>query len=882
MNKYSYIEGFDMKEYRYKLKNDCNKEFLLCMKMLEANPEIKVCNVENNELLIETELSPEMLESELESFSNEIDLDKRYKTIRLSADIDCADCANKVSCALRKNNSIADATFDMPKGVLNVVTTLNSSDIMKISKEADSDIRFNSSSRKREFDVKIDCANCARKVEEGLNATSGVESASFNFSKGKLTVVSTLSDQEIISRCKDIEDDIEFLSKMNDYTFFVEIDCAECARKVEQALNSNGNVESATFDFPKGRLKVRTTLTVEEVKDFCLDVEDDMKFDVKEKKELDIALIRIILALVLFVLGEVLSIPFISVISYLIVGYDILFKAIRNIFKGKVFDENFLMAIATIGALFISSYEEAAGVMIFYQVGEYFQQKAVGKSRSSISALMDLTPDVCSVIENDEIKSMRCEDVKVGTLLQIKPGEKVAIDSYVVEGESFIDTKALTGESVPRKVTVGASVLSGSINGEGLLTVKTVKDYSSSTAAKIVKLVEDNESKKATTEKFITKFSRYYTPFVCISALLLAILPPLLGLMDFSSSIYRACVLLVISCPCALVLSIPLTYFASIGSFAKRGILVKGDQAIQAIARMDTLALDKTGTLTEGVFSVQDVHCYGREKDYIISLASALERNSSHPIATAILAQEDKFGFKAGDVREIPGIGLEGTINGKEIKVGSRRILKDAPSCNDIGTLIYVSEDDVLGGIIVISDRIKASSASAIRHLRDVGIRNIVMLSGDRKEIADEVSSQLGLDRACSELLPADKLSVLESLMGGEHVVGYAGDGINDAPSLKRADVGFSMGGVGSDVAIEASDAVVMNDDLDKIAAAVSIAKKTDRIVKENIVGSLLVKFIVFGLAIFGIANMWLGVFADTGVTFIAVLNAMRALKYKK
>lgn len=733
-----------------------------------------------------------------------------------------------------------------------------------------------------EFNVRIDCPNCAHKVEEGLRKTDGVESAELNFAKGKLVVVSSLADEKIKARCREIEDDIEFVSEMKNYTFPVTIDCADCARKVEEALGGNENVESVSFDFPKGKLKIRTSLTPDEIKKICRSVEDDMEFETSEKKEIDFSLIRIISALVLFLLGEIFSLNILSILSYIVAGYDVLYKAFRNIIKGKLFDENFLMTIATLGALFISSYEEAAGVMIFYQVGEYFQEKAVGKSRKSIASLMDLTPDECTVIDEDVERVERCENIVTGSLIKVKSGEKIGIDSVVVDGESFVDTKALTGESVPVKVSSGDSVLSGSINGEGTLILRTVKDYSSSTAAKIIKLVEENENKKASSERFITKFSRYYTPFVCIAALLLAIVPPLFGIMDFHSSIYRACVLLVISCPCALVLSIPLTYFASIGSFARNGILVKGDQAIQAISKMDTLALDKTGTLTEGVFSVQKIYCYGRDEDYILSVASALERNSNHPIASAILEKEDKYKFVATSVKEYPGIGLEGFIDNKRIKVGSKRIVENTPSVDDTGTLVYVSENDSLIGIIVISDKIKTSTKNAISKLRKVGVKNIVMLTGDRKEIADSVANSLEIDKAYSELLPSDKLSVLEKLLSKESVVGFAGDGINDAPSLKRADVGFSMGGVGSDVAIEASDAVVMNDDLEKIATAVSISRKTEIIVKENIIGSLAVKALVFVLAIFGIANMWLGVFADTGVAFLAVLNAMRALKYRE
>lgn len=741
---------------------------------------------------------------------------------------------------------------------------------------------------KYSFNVSIDCAECARKVEEKLQSTEGVMNANFNYPLGKLTVETTLTEKEIKDICLSVEDEMEFIENMKKFSFDVSIDCAECAAKVENALKANEKVMSATFDYPKGKLIVETTLSEDEIKDICLSVEDEMEFkesnesNKKEKKERDYTLYRIIASIILFIISEACGIPWIAIISYLIAGYDVLWKALRNILKGKLFDENFLMAIATIGALAITSYEEASGVMIFYQIGEYFQRKAVGKSRRSISNLMDLSVDKCSIEKDGEIVEVNSEDVAPGDIMIIKAGEKIAIDGIVIEGSSYLDTKALTGESVPVAARKDSKVLSGSVNGDGRLRVKATAYYADSTASKIIKLVEESEGKKAKSEKFITKFSHYYTPFICLAAILLAVVPPLFGLMGIKESLYRACVLLVISCPCALVLSVPLTYFASMGCFAKNGVLVKGDNAIQMLAKMDTLAMDKTGTLTEGVFKVQKLYAYEKNADYLLSMAASLEVSSSHPIATAILDKAENNYRKADSVKEIPGIGIEGYVDGKHIKVGSARIMEDAPKLDDNGTHIYVTEDGVLLGIIVISDAIRENSKDAIANLRKQGVKRIFMLSGDRKERAEKTANELGLDGAYGELLPNDKLKALESLMGADHTTGYAGDGINDAPTLKRADVGIAMGGVGSDAAIEASDAVIMNDDPAKIATAISIAKRTEMIVKENISGSLLVKAIVFILAIFGIANMWLGVFADTGVALLAVMNAMRALKWKK
>ena len=672
------------------------------------------------------------------------------------------------------------------------------------------------------------------------------------------------------------------MSKYSKITLKADIDCAECAREVEEALTKHSEVKNAHFNFPKKELTVETSLTIDEIKKIAKEAEDEIVFidDIKTNDEKDYKLARIIISAVIFLAAMLSGYRWIAVVSYIIAGYDVLWKAIKNILKGKIFDENFLMAIATVGALFIASYDEAAGVMIFYQIGEYFQNKATKKSRSNIAKLMDLKADTAEVERDGAFITVKSESIEVGETIRIKAGEKVPLDAEILSGESFLDTKALTGESVPRKAIKGDRILSGSINGEGTLVCRVLAPYAESTATKIMKLVDESESKKSRSEKFISKFSKYYTPAVCIAALLIALLTPIISDASLKESLYRACMLLVISCPCALVLSVPLTYFASMGSFAKRGILVKSDETIQNIAKLQLLALDKTGTLTEGIFSVQKI--YSDDEKKLIHLAASLEKNSSHPIAKAILEYAGSNWEEAADVKEIPGIGLEGTIDGKLIRVGSKKIAENAEVPAEAGTHVYVTENNKLVGIIVISDKLKSSSINAVKEMRNAGIKEVWMLSGDRKEIAEKTASEAGLNGAFGELLPQDKIAALEKLMKRDLVTGYAGDGINDAPVLKRADIGFAMGGVGSDAAIEAADAVIMNDDLMKIPTAVRIAKKTENVVKENIILSLGVKAIVFILAMFGIANMWLAVIADTGVALIAVMNAMRALRWKE
>lgn len=811
-----------------------------------------------------------------------ISSDESYTRYTLKVSIDCAECARKVEEELKKDENNAFVSFSFTKGTLTLITKRSLEYIKERCREVEDEIEFLDEMKKYTYRVSIDCAECAKKVENALNDNPAVEDAVFDYPKGKLTLSTNLSEDEIKAICRNVEDEIEFINDVRNYVFTVSIDCAECASKVEKALKENENIKKAVFNYPKGKLYVTSSLTEEEIRKLCLSVEDDMSFhtaSIAEKK--DLSIYRIICAVILFIISKVSGIGYIAILSYIIAGYDVLWRALKNILRGKVFDENFLMSIATVAALFIASYDEAAAVMIFYQIGEYFQRKAVGSSRDSIGKLMDLSSDNVTVKRNGEWVAVKPEEVGIGELILLKSGEKLALDSTVTDGESYVDTRALTGESVPVKVSKGSKVLSGSVNGEDTLTLRADKEYSESTASKIMKLVEDSEGKKAASEKFITKFSRYYTPFVCVAALLVAVIPSLFGLTEWKDSIYRAAMLLVISCPCALVLSVPLTYFASMGSFARHGILVKGDEAIQNLASTTTVALDKTGTLTEGVFSVQSIEHLSCDIEHLLDTAYALESKSTHPIASAVMEYAGERKAEAENVHTIPGVGIEGDFNSKHIKAGSSRIMDNAPEVDADGTLVYVLEDDKLLGVLVISDKIRETSYSTVKELRNVGVRKIYMLSGDRKERAEKTSKKLGLDRAYGELLPDQKLDMLDKLKEDGKLL-YVGDGINDAPALKKADTGVAMGGVGSDTAIEAADAVIMNDDLSRLPVAISIAKKTEKITKENIWISLVVKAAVFILAVVGIANMWLAVFADTGVCLIAVTNAMRAMKYKE
>ena len=579
------------------------------------------------------------------------------------------------------------------------------------------------------------------------------------------------------------------------------------------------------------------------------------------------------------------------IISYIIVGGDVVKRAVKNIFKGQVFDENFLMSIATIGAFFIGEYPEGVAVMLFYQVGELFQSYAVGKSRKSIASLMDIRPDYANVKKGDELVKVDPDEVQIGDIIVIKAGEKIPLDGKVIEGSSMIDTSALTGESVPREVEVGSDILSGCININGVITAEVTKEFGESTVSKILDLVENASSKKSNSEQFITKFARYYTPVVVIIAVFLAIIPPLvIDGATFSDWIYRALAFLVVSCPCALVISIPLSFFGGIGGASKKGVLVKGSNYLEALAETEIVVFDKTGTLTKGVFNVQEIHPEGVSKEELLELTAHAESYSNHPISLSLKRAYSKEidNGRISDVEEISGHGVIATVDGKKVMVGNIKLMKmmDIPYFKGelIGTIVHVAVNNKYIGYIVIADEVKEDSAQAIKELKAANIKQTVMLTGDNKSIGSKVAKELGLDKVYAELLPADKVEKLEELFSQKSKKGklaFVGDGINDAPVLARADIGIAMGGLGSDAAIEAADVVIMTDEPSKIATTMKISKKTLKIAHQNIVFAIGIKIIVLILSAFGITTMWAAIFADVGVTIIAVLNAFRALNVK-
>ena len=579
------------------------------------------------------------------------------------------------------------------------------------------------------------------------------------------------------------------------------------------------------------------------------------------------------------------------IISYIIVGGDVVKRAVKNIFKGQVFDESFLMSIATIGAFFIGEYPEGVAVMLFYQVGELFQSYAVGKSRKSIASLMDIRPDYANVKKGDELVKVDPDEVQIGDIIVIKAGEKIPLDGKVIEGSSMIDTSALTGESVPREVEVGSDILSGCININGIITAEVTKEFGESTVSKILDLVENASSKKSNSEQFITKFARYYTPVVVIIAVFLAIIPPLvIDGATFSDWIYRALAFLVVSCPCALVISIPLSFFGGIGGASKKGVLVKGSNYLEALAETEIVVFDKTGTLTKGVFNVQEIHPEGVSKEELLELTAHAESYSNHPISLSLKRAYSKEidNGRISDVEEISGHGVIATVDGKKVMAGNIKLMKmmDIPYFKGelIGTIVHVAVNNKYIGYIVIADEVKEDSAQAIKELKAANIKQTVMLTGDNKSIGSKVAKELGLDKVYAELLPADKVKKLEELFSQKskkNKLAFVGDGINDAPVLARADIGIAMGGLGSDAAIEAADVVIMTDEPSKIATAMKISKKTLKIAHQNIVFAIGIKIIVLILSAFGITTMWAAIFADVGVTIIAVLNAFRALNVK-
>ena len=597
-------------------------------------------------------------------------------------------------------------------------------------------------------------------------------------------------------------------------------------------------------------------------------------------------------------------------VPYVLIGWDIVYKAFRNIRNGQVFDENFLMTVATFGAFGVGEYSEAVAVMLFYQVGELFQSYAVNRSRQSITELMDICPEYANIEEDGQLKQVDPDDVQVGDIIVVKAGERIPLDGKVVFGNSMVDTSALTGESVPRKVAEGDDIISGCVNGSGLLRVQVTKEFDDSTVAKILELVENASSKKAHVENFITRFARYYTPLVVMGAVLLAVIPPLFFGQSWSEGVRRACTFLVISCPCALVISVPMSFFSGIGAASKKGVLIKGSNYLEALSEMDTIVFDKTGTLTKGEFKVTEIHAVAGSpvpeasevprtrvwaasqpsdegKRSLLELAALAESYSDHPISRSI---KDAWGDtidmnRVSNAQEISGHGVRAEIDGHTVLAGNSKLMKEMnvayQECMSMGTVVYVAMDGIYCGYIVIADSIKDEAFEAIKNLKKVGVRRTIMLTGDKKEVGEAVAARLGLDEVHAELLPGDKVAKVEELLAqqtGKHRLAFVGDGINDAPVLSRADVGIAMGSMGSDAAIEAADIVLMDDNPARIADVVRISRKTMSIVKQNIAFALGVKAVVLLMGAAGMANMWEAVFADVGVSVIAILNAMRAL----
>lgn len=695
------------------------------------------------------------------------------------------------------------------------------------------------------------------------------------------------------------------------------LDCANCASKIEEKVATLSGIQLANVNFPTKTLtiEIEEDLEVKNIRDMIERINEIVKIHEPDVEVIELPkkgshkineveeegkdeLVRLVLGAFLFVLALVFDFPkslelMIYLTSYIIVGGEVVLRAGRNILRGQVFDENFLMAIATIGAFLIGEYPEGVAVMLFYQVGEIFQDMAVNNSRKSIRALMDIRPDFANLKIGDKIRKVSPEEVAIGDIIIVKPGEKVPLDGVVIEGTSMVDSSALTGESVPTKVEAGDIILSGVININAVLTIKIEKEFADSTVSRILDLVQNAGSKKAPTEKFITKFARVYTPVVVFLAIALAIFPPLfIEGATFSQWIYRALSFLVVSCPCALVVSVPLGFFGGIGGASKNGILVKGGNYLEALNNVELVVFDKTGTLTKGVFQVTEIKTEDNvDKEQLLSYAAYAEAFSNHPIATSILKAYGKEINKSTieNYEEIPGHGVKVIVEGKEILAGNHRLMDKEnisfKKVDSIGTVVHIALNKSYLGYIVISDEIKKDSAKAIKALKAMGVKKIVMLTGDNSSVAAKIGEELGLDQVYAELLPDQKVEKLEQLEKEKTAKGklvFVGDGINDAPVLARADIGIAMGGVGSDAAIEASDLVIMTDEPSKIAEGIKIARNTRKIVMENIWFSLVVKALILVLVAMGLGTMWEAVFGDVGVTVIAVLNSMRTMNRKK
>ncbi len=719
---------------------------------------------------------------------------------------------------------------------------------------------------KKTWPIEIDCPNCAAKLERALAALPGVEAVSVNYVQKRITLEAAEEQfaavtQAVLAKTAEIEPDT-----------VIHVDGGEAHDHEHDAHCACGHEHHHEHEH-----------------------DHHHEYHHKHGHHHEHAahagrtlLIRCGIALGLLVLGHLLPVQWLGMVcfiaAYLAAGYDVLWTALRNIRRGEVFDENFLMAVASLGAMLVGEAAEGVMVMLLYQVGEYLQDKAVDQSRANIAALMDVRPDYANLLRDGSDVRVSPEKVAVGDHILVRPGEKIPLDGVIIEGASTVDTAALTGESLPRDVVEGDNVLSGCVNLTGLMTVRVTAAYGESTVAKILDLVAESGESKASTERFITRFSRVYTPVVCIAAVLIAVIPGLIT-GQWRDWIYTALTFLVISCPCALVISVPLTFFSGIGGASRKGVLVKGANHMETLSQLDTVAFDKTGTLTKGVFTVTEVHPIGLTEAQLIDLAAHAEMHSTHPISRSLRQAygQDVQAERVDDVTETAGQGLAALVDGKQVLCGNARLMQaNGVACAEVsavGTIVHVAVERSYAGHIVISDVVKDGAAPAIAALKEAGVSRLVMLTGDNEAVAADVCSRLGLTEYRASQLPGDKVHALESLLGEAHKVAFVGDGVNDAPVLRRADVGIAMGGLGADAAIEAADAVLMDDDVGKLALAIRMAKKTLRIAGQNIAFALAVKLGVMLLGVLGFANMWLAVFADVGVAMLCILNAVRAMK---
>ena len=818
--------------------------------------------------------------------------------------LNCANCANKIEDKVSKLNGIKEANLNFSTSVLTAEIheeslkdeiinqikeivnklephvnvkerkqnkTINSSkEICKNIKCSDLEDDTDNKELKFKLELKgLDCANCANKIENKASKLEGVKEAILNFTTTTLNVEikEGYNKKDTINEIKKIVLNLE-------------------PNVVVEEIYTNKNTKANNSICNDNKCKVNNDTS--EIKAMSGSTDNKLLFYIKDNLRLIIGIVAYVIALIFKGDGNLLSIILFAT-SYLIIGGDVVLTAIKNIARGEIFDENFLMSIATIGAFFIGEYPEAVAVMLFYQVGEMFQGYAVNKSRKSISSLMNIRADYANVLrDNKEIK-VSPEDVYIDEIIIVKPGERIPLDGVVIEGTSFIDTAALTGESVPREIKEGNEILSGAINTNGVLKVKVNKEYGESTVARILELVENASNKKAPTEKFITKFAKVYTPIVVIVAIVVAIIPPLI-LKDatFSEWIYKALSILVVSCPCALVVSIPLGFFSGIGAASKKGILVKGGNYLEALKESEVVVFDKTGTLTKGVFKVTEINTENISESELLEITAIGESHSNHPIAKSIIQAYGKDINKEEikNYKEISGYGIEASIRDNNVLIGNSKLMKsyniNYEEKKSIGTIVHVAINGLYKGNIVISDEIKENVKEALKSLKSAGIKKTVMLTGDNKLVAEEVAKNIGIDEVYSELLPGDKVGKVEELLNRSDTKGkvvFVGDGINDAPVLARADIGVAMGGIGSDAAIEAADVVLMQDNIYSLVDSIQVSKRTSKILWQNIIFSLGVKIAVMILVVLGLTNMWAAVFADVGVTLIAVLNSMRIIR---